>query len=108
MPTRPLPAASPRDLAADDTRTAQVTADICQALNRGRHCLVLTQRTAHLERLVSALRDAGHDPVALRGGMGAKAHTAALARLDYRPGDRSQLYYAPGGVRAGASLECVV
>lgn len=75
-----------RDLAADDTRTAQVAADVCEALTRGRHCLVLTQWTAHLERLTAALRDAGHDPVVLRGGMGTKARAAALARLQPEPG----------------------
>lgn len=96
-----------RDLAADDTRTAQVTADICRALNRGRHCLVLTQRTAHLERLVAALRDAGHDPVVLRGGMGAKARTAALARLDYRPGQPPLLAVATGSY-IGEGFDCPV
>jgi len=42
--------------------------------------------TAHLERLTAALQDAGHNPVVLRGGMGAKARTAALARLQPGPG----------------------
>ena len=32
-----------RDLAADDDRARQITADVAAALARGRHCLVLTQ-----------------------------------------------------------------
>jgi len=78
-----------RDLVADDSRTAQVAADAYEALARGRHCLVLTQGTAHLERLADALRDEGYNPVVLRGGMGAKARAAALARLQPQPGQPS-------------------
>ncbi len=32
-----------RDLASDDGRNRQITADVTTALRRGRHCLVLTQ-----------------------------------------------------------------
>ena len=94
-----------RDLVADDTRTAQVAADVCEALTRGRHCLVLTQWTAHLDRLATALREAGHDPVVLRGGMGAKARTAALARLQPQPGQPSLLAVATGSY-IGEGFDC--
>ena len=94
-----------RELAADDTRTAQVAADVCEALARGRHCLVLTQWTAHLDRLAMALREAGHDPVVLRGGMGAKARTAALARLQPKPGQTSLLAVATGSY-IGEGFDC--
>ena len=94
-----------RDLAADDTRTAQVAADVCEALARGRHCLVLTQWTAHLECLATALREAGRDPVVLRGGMGAKARTAALARLQSQPGQPSLLAVATGSY-IGEGFDC--
>lgn len=70
------------DLAADEARNAQIFGDVTSALNRGRRCLVLTQWTRHLERLQRMLQDRGLDPVVLRGGMGAKARTAALARLE--------------------------
>jgi len=68
-----------RELVADGARTAQVVADVTAALARGRHCLVLSQWTAHVDRLVDALRAAGYDPVVLRGGMGATARAAAAA-----------------------------
>jgi superfamily II DNA or RNA helicase len=70
-----------RDLAGDDDRNRQIVDDVLDALDRGRNCLVLTRWTTHLERLDAAIREHGHDPVVLRGGMGAKARTAALARL---------------------------
>ena len=94
-----------RDLAEDNPRTSQVIEDVCEALARGRHCLVLTQWTAHLERLTAALQHTGHDPVVLRGGMGAKARTAALARLQPEPGQPPLLAVATGSY-IGEGFDC--
>ena len=44
--------------------------------------MVLTLRVEHLQVLADALTAAGKDPVVLKGGMGATAGRAALARLD--------------------------
>ena len=94
-----------RDLAADETRNRQITADVLTALQQGRHCLVLTQWTSHLGQLASALREHGHDPVILRGGMGAKARTAALARLTPQPGQPPLLIVATGPY-IGEGFDC--
>jgi superfamily II DNA or RNA helicase len=94
-----------RGLVADDTRTAQVVTDVVAALGRGRHCLVLSQWTEHLDRLVAALREHGHDPVVLRGGMGAKARAAALARLEPRP-DGPPLLVVATGPYIGEGFDC--
>src|SRR5215472_8947414 len=59
-----------RDLVADDARTKQVADNVAASLRRGRNCLVLTKWIAHLDRLAGELRERGHDPVVLRGGMG--------------------------------------
>jgi hypothetical protein len=75
-----------RDLIASEVRTRQVITDVVAALARGRNCLVLTSWIAHLQRLADGLRAAGHDPVVLRGGMGAKDRAAAIARLRPQPG----------------------
>lgn len=94
-----------RDLAADQARNRQIITDVLGAIQRGRHCIVLTQRTSHLEQLASALREHGHDPVVLRGGMGAKARTAALARLDPQPGQPPLLIVATGPY-IGEGFDC--
>ena len=94
-----------RDLVADEARTSQVTGDVVQALDQGRHCLVLTQWTAHVDRLAAALRKRGHDPVVLRGGMGAKARAAALARLQPQPGGPPLLAVATGPY-IGEGFDC--
>ncbi len=93
-----------RDLAADPGRLAQICADLHGAIEDGRHCLVLTQWTAHLERIAESLRDYGHDPVILRGGMGAKASAAALARL--HPVDGVPLLVVATGPFIGEGFDC--
>jgi superfamily II DNA or RNA helicase len=98
-------AAVHRDLAADATRTHQIVDDVVDALQRGRHCLVLTQRTDHLDRLVAALREHNHDPVVLRGGMGAKVRATALARLEPQT-DRAPLLIVATGSYIGEGFDC--
>jgi superfamily II DNA or RNA helicase len=94
-----------RDLVADEARTRQVVNDVAEALQRDRNCLVLTQWTAHVAQLADALRNRGHDPVILRGGMGAKARSAALARLRPQP-DSPPLLAVATGPYIGEGFDC--
>ena len=94
-----------RDLVADDDRTSQVVSDVVAALDRGRNCLVLTQWTAHVERLAEALRSEGRDSVVLRGGMGVKVGAAALKRLEPRTGGPPLLVVATGPY-VGEGFDC--
>lgn len=94
-----------RDLVADDARLRQIADDVFAALARGRHCLVLTQWTEHLDRLATALAERGHEPVVLRGGMGAKSRAAALARLDPQPEGPPLLVVATGPY-VGEGFDC--
>jgi superfamily II DNA or RNA helicase len=96
-----------RDLVADDTRTTQVISDVNMALGRGRHCLVLTQWTAHVERFAEELRRHGHDPVVLRGGMSTTARRAALAHLQ-PPTDGSPLLVVATGSFVGEGFDCPI
>ena len=94
-----------KDLIASDQRTYQVIADIAAALGQGRNCLVLTNWTGHLQRIADALRALGHDPVILKGGMGAKDRAAGLARLNPQPGGPPLLAVATGPY-AGEGFDC--
>ena len=103
-------AAVHRELAADPARIGQIADDVGAALARGRHCLVLTQRTDHLDRLTHALTTRRHSPLILRGGMGAKARAAAHARLAPSP-DRSNeppLLVLATGSYIGEGFDCPV
>ena len=53
----------------------------------------------------NALRAIGHDPVILRGGMGARDRAAALARLQPQPGGSPLLAVATGPY-AGEGFDC--
>jgi superfamily II DNA or RNA helicase len=94
-----------KELIADSDRTAQVAADVAEALARDRNCLVLTQWTSHIDQLAAALRDNGPDPVILRGGMGARARAAAIARLHASPGEPPLLVIATGPY-IGEGFDC--
>jgi hypothetical protein len=94
-----------KDLIADEQRTRQVIADVAAALSQGKNCLVLTNWTAHLGKLANALRAIGHDPVILRGGIGARDRAAALARLQPQPGGSPLLAVATGPY-AGEGFDC--
>jgi superfamily II DNA or RNA helicase len=72
-------------LVDDQRRTDQICADVHAAVTAGRTCLVLTQRTDHIDSMVTALAALGDRALVLRGGLGVKARRAvtdALARRD--------------------------
>lgn len=94
-----------RDLVADDARLNQVVDDVIAALNRGRHCLLLTQWTAHVERFADALRQRSLDPVVLRGGMNTTARREALSRL-HTPGEGTPLLVVATGPFVGEGFDC--
>jgi superfamily II DNA or RNA helicase len=95
-----------RDLVADDARLTQVVDDLVVALKRGRHCLLLTQWTAHVERFADELRKRSLDPIVLRGGMSATARRDALGRL--QPTDGVPLLVVATGPFVGEGFDCPV
>ena len=94
-----------KDLIASDERTRQIIADVTATLTKGRNCLVLTNWTSYLQAIADALRALGHDPVTLKGGMGAKDRATALARLSPQPGGPPPLAVATGPY-AGEGFDC--
>jgi superfamily II DNA or RNA helicase len=106
-PTKPGGmAAIYRDLVADDTRLTQVVNDVIAALQRGRHCLLLTQWTTHVERFANELRRRSLDPIVLRGGMSTTTRRRALARL--QPGAGTSLLVVATGPFVGEGFDCPV
>ena len=93
------------EMVADQARTDQVIADVVAAATAGRHCLVLTNRVAHVETLAATLAAQSLDPVVLLGGTGVKARTAALQRLTPVPGGPALLVVATGSY-VGEGFDC--
>ncbi|WP_250028844.1 TOTE conflict system archaeo-eukaryotic primase domain-containing protein [Paractinoplanes maris] len=71
-----------RRLALDEPRNTLIADDIAAALTRGRNCLVLTRRVAHVEALAAMLAARGHQPLVLQGAMSTTDRRAVVDRLD--------------------------
>ena len=83
-------------LVDDQQRTAQICADVHAAVNAGRTCLVLTQRTDHIDTIVTALAALGDHALVLRGGLGVKARRAVTGALAQRDPDAGIVLVATG------------
>jgi superfamily II DNA or RNA helicase len=76
-----------RGVVEDDDRTRQICTDIAAAVRVGRNCLVLSQWTGHVARLVEGLKALGLEPLVLQGGMGKKVRSLVMDELaTTRPG----------------------
>jgi superfamily II DNA or RNA helicase len=74
-------AAVHRALVADQARNAQIVDDVVAALGRGRNCLVLTRRVAHLDVLAARLAQRGHEALVLQGGLSVTERRATVSRV---------------------------
>ncbi len=70
-----------RLLAIDEPRNTRIVDDVSAALTRGRNCLVLTRRIAHVEALTAMLTARGHPALVLQGSMSTTDRRAAVDRL---------------------------
>ena len=84
------------ELAADESRTNAIVADIVEAVARGRSPLVLTERTDHLAVLAGMVKAQIPHTIVLRGGMGARQRAAAMAHLASLPDDEPRVIVATG------------
>jgi len=94
-----------RAIVDDDRRTQQIGADIAAAVAAGRNCLVLSQWTEHLARLVDDLSARGRSALVLQGGMGKKARAAVVGQLWERTSGRGILLVATGSF-LGEGFDC--
>jgi len=78
------------------TRNQQIVEDVLDSYNRGRNCIILTLRTAHVELLAKKLREEVPDVVILMGGMGAKTTREVFRRITDTPADKNLILVATG------------
>lgn len=83
-------------LVDDDARTRRICEDIADCVRAGRSPLVLTERSAHLDRLEQALAPHVRHVVVMRAGMGRKQREAAGARLAAIPHNEPRVVLATG------------
>lgn len=81
---------------SDNSRNQMIINDIFYCFERGRNCLILTERTAHLELLTHELFTRIPDVVSLKGAMGAKETRDRLARITSAPLNKPIVIVATG------------
>lgn len=85
-----------RHLANDPDRTAAIASEIESSYNQGRKVLVLTERTEHLDAIVSALAGKVASPFVLHGRMSKKQRVTLITELDALPPDAPRVLLATG------------
>ena len=90
------------ELVHEAPRNAMICDDVCACLREGRHPLVLTERTEHMDMLAAALCHAGAAVIRLQGGMGKKSLRAALDGL---VADRTNLVLVATGKFVGEGFD---
>ena len=78
------------------TRNQQIVEDVLQSHKRGRNCIVLTLRTAHVELLAKKIRKKVPDVVVLMGGMGSKTTREVFEQITDTPPDKNLILVATG------------
>jgi len=84
------------EIIVNEMRNQQIIEDVIKCHENGRNCLVLTQRTAHVELLVKELSKTIPDVITLVGGMGSKATRETLQRISDTPYDKQLALVATG------------
>jgi superfamily II DNA or RNA helicase len=85
-----------RHRANDQARTDAIAAEVRDAFGQGRKVLVLTERTEHLEAILSALCGRVPVPFVLHGRMSKKQRAAIIAALDELPPQAPRILLATG------------
>ena len=80
----------------NNTRNQQIIEDVLDSYRRGRNCIILTLRTAHVELLAKRLREEVPEVVTLMGGMGSKTTRDVFERVADTPANKNLILVATG------------
>ena len=85
-----------RHLAQDQNRTDAIATEVIAAFEQGRKVLVLTERTEHLDAILSALAGRAPSPLVLHGRMSKKQRATLITQLEALPPDAPRILLATG------------
>ncbi len=85
-----------RHLAKDQERTDAIAAEVQNTFEEGRKVLVLTERSEHLDAIMSALTDRIPTPFVLHGRMPKKQRATLITSLDALPPEAPRVLLATG------------
>jgi superfamily II DNA or RNA helicase len=84
------------EIVENEVRNQLIIDDIIHCHQNGRNCLLLTERTAHVELLTKELRKQIPDVISLMGTMGIKETRKAMRQIADLPKDKSLTIVATG------------
>ncbi|KUG05094.1 hypothetical protein ASZ90_017477 [hydrocarbon metagenome] len=84
------------EIVANEMRNQLIVDDVVKSFESGKNCIVLTERTAHVELLVKKLGEKIPDVIALTGGMGTKQTREMLTKIAETPADKQLTLVATG------------
>ena len=84
------------EITHNELRNQQIVDDVVKSYEKGRNCLVLTERTAHVELLAKRLKERIPGVVRLKGGLGGKAIKEIMACMAETPNDKNIVIVATG------------
>ena len=85
-----------KSLSSDENRTQAIATEIKKAFEQGRKVLALTERTAHLDAILTALAGKVPAPFVLHGRLPKKQRAAVIAELDALAPDVPRVLLATG------------
>jgi superfamily II DNA or RNA helicase len=94
-----------RGLVQDVARNDLIEKDVCEALDQGRRCLILSQWKEHCEVLAEGLVQKGRSPFVLSGTVGKKKRSAILNSIQETGRDKELLIIATGQY-LGEGFDC--
>ena len=84
------------EIVNDDFRNQRIVEDVIDSYKRGRNCIILSQRTAHVELLSKKIKEEISDVLTLTGNMGAKRTREIFKSINNIPDDRNLVIVATG------------
>lgn len=94
-----------RDLVQDDERNELIVTDVCEALSKGRRCLVLSHWKEHCDQLIEKLTRKGKTPFLLVGTLGKKQRTAVMEEIQTASHNQGLVIVATGQY-LGEGFDC--
>lgn len=83
-------------MVVNEMRNQMIVDDVVKSHESGRNCLVLTERTNHLELIAGKLRERISEVMTLRGGRGTKEIAEIFKRISETPADKQLTLVATG------------
>ncbi len=84
------------DIVVNELRNQLIIDDIVRSFESGRNCLVLTERTAHVELLAKKLSERIPEVISLTGGMGVKRTREIMTQISEKSADKPLTIVATG------------